>query len=200
MTALIFGLQTIGSAAPAMIATAAPTPSLSQLSIPAELGQIQTAYRSPDSKATIIQIQDAHGNYEAQQNTSKLIAHLVQSKDAKVLLLEGSDEQLNPTLFHFFKDHTLNMKVADLLMQNGEFTGAEHYLLKNSHDSKSIKAYGIEDTKLYTEDIALFRKLLINKIRSQSALDIFQADLTLAQSRIFSKTGLFLQHHAYPFR
>ena len=100
-----------------------------QIQLPAQWGEIKESYDNPAAGSLVVHIQTAHGNYEAQKNIQKIIGRLNSKYKIRLLFLEGANDKLDPSVFRFFKDNRLNLKAADLLMRQGEFTGAEMFLL-----------------------------------------------------------------------
>ncbi|HLD50464.1 MAG TPA: hypothetical protein VJC08_04630, partial [bacterium] len=97
--------------------------------IPAQWGEIKESYDNPAAGSLVVHIQNAHGNYQAQKNIQKMINLLHKKHKVRSVFLEGANDKLDPSVFRFFKDNRLNLKAADLLMRQGEFTGAEMFLL-----------------------------------------------------------------------
>src|SRR3989338_3607878 len=64
------------------------------LDIPSELGRIETVVKG--AGPTILHIQTAHGNYEAQKNIQAILRHLHDQYGTSLLLLEGSAFKLDP--------------------------------------------------------------------------------------------------------
>src|SRR3989338_4810271 len=90
------------------------------LTIPEDIGNVSEVLPSVDGKKgpVIFHIQDAHGSYEAQLNIKRIIEHLVKKYRIPLILLEGAAQPLEPDLFRFFKDSSMNNKIADLLAQD----------------------------------------------------------------------------------
>ncbi|GEM_PF-902858 len=187
LTAFAFLIQTIAFAAPELVQLSSlskeVTPVKLDIQIPQELGEIQKMNPSSEGTGVIVHIQDAHGNYEAQQHIQGMIQHLHEKYGMRLLLLEGADEKLNPGLFHFFKDQKLNVKVADILMKHGEFTGPEMFLLTGE---EKAKGYGIEKTELYRKDVELFRQVIRGADITKGFLESAGGRIQVLESRIFT--------------
>ena len=105
------------------------------LKIPEELGTVREILpaKVPRKEAPLIlHIQDAHGSYEAQVHIKKIISYLVKHYGFSLILTEGAAQRLEPSLFRIFKDHALNLRIADELAKEGELTGSELFLLEAS--------------------------------------------------------------------
>jgi len=205
--AILFTFQTIAWSAPVQPSTVSFQPSVERLDhlslvnsiqIPAELGTIEKTFDATEGflltakSPTIIHIQDAHGSYEAQKNIAGIIEHLVDQYGVERLFLEAANEKLDPSRFHFFKKHSLNLEVADLLMRHGELTGAEMFLLKRSRQEEGTRpsGYGVEDTTTYRQDLALFQEVIREKEGSKSFIQHLSSQMKTIESRVFSPTLL----------
>lgn len=188
LTLFFFLFQTFAFSAPELIQTSISSKEINpvriDIDIPGELGQIQRAYQSSVGTGVIIHIQDAHGNYEAQQNILAVMRHLRGKYGIKLLLMEGADDKLDPGLMNFFKDNRLNEKVADILMKYGEFTGPEMHLLSAGG---AAVGYGIETTALYRKDVELFRQVIRGAETTKAYLEGVRGRIQVLESRIFSK-------------
>ena len=110
-----------------------------------------------------------------------------QSHGFSLLLLEGSNVELDPSVYHFFKEPALNIKLADALMKEGELSGAEMHLIEQAENASiSIRAQGIEKTELYREDFQLFRKVHALETDAGQFLNEVRADFEISASKIFS--------------
>lgn len=156
--------------------------------IPAQWGEIKESYDNPSAGSFVVHIQNAHGNYRAQRNIQKMINLLHKKHKVRSIFLEGANDKLDPAVFRFFEDNRLNLKVGDLLMRQGEFTGAEMFLLGQGEEGAGgAEGYGIEDTELYRRDFELFRKVMGEKEKTEAFFKEWDKSISRAESRIFSK-------------
>src|SRR3989338_5442834 len=162
-------------------------PEFANLEIPEELGTVREIIpaRSAQRKSPVIlHIQDAHGSYEAQIHIKKIISHLVKKYGFSLILVEGAAQALKPDLFRFFKERSLNLKIADLLAQDGELTGAELYLLEASDQ---IKGIGVEDPESYADNLKTFRDLIGNQKEVQQFVKALRTRIEMLGSRKLDK-------------
>ena len=120
------------------------TPQLIQIDIPAELASVEEFWEAParPNPKMILQIQNAHTNYEAQSKIRDLMSYLNQNYGFKTIFVEGASEELNPDYLKLFPDAETNKKLWDELAKRGQITGADWCLL---NDEKSgAKGVGIE--------------------------------------------------------
>ncbi len=122
-----------------------PAPSF-HLQIPSDFGKVENlvAGKGP----ALIQIQTAHGNYEAQKNIQAILHHLYEQYGVGTVFLEGTAYKLRPELLRFFPDPTLNLKIADQMTKQALVKGAELFLIKEP----KAQAYGIENLDHYREN------------------------------------------------
>jgi len=192
-TALVFSAQTVLWSAPSLSLYEGNTggevqrPSV-EIQIPSEFGEIEGHYFAPGSDDFIVHIQDAHGNYDAQKSIENIIRYLTDHYGFQTLFLEGAGDRLDPSLFHFFSDRSVNLDIADVLMRNGEFSGGEMLLLDRSLDGKAgrIEGYGIESRKIYQEDLELFRGVIRSGNRAEEFVRKTEAAVKILESRFLS--------------
>ncbi|MBI3999143.1 MAG: hypothetical protein HY351_00865 [Candidatus Omnitrophica bacterium] len=162
-------------------------PEFANLEIPEEFGTVREIIpaRSAQRKSPVIlHIQDAHGSYEAQIHIKKIISHLVKKYGFSLILVEGAAQELQPDLFRFFKARSLNLKIADLLAQDGELTGAELYLLEALDQ---IKGIGVEDPESYADNLKTFRDLIGNQNEVQQFVKALRTRIEMLGSRKLNK-------------
>ncbi len=128
------------------------TPQLIQIDIPAELASVEEFWEAParPNPKMILQIQNAHTNYEAQTKIRDLMSYLNQNYGFKTIFVEGASEELNPEYLKLFPDAETNRRLWDELAKRGQITGADWFLL---NDEKSgAKGVGIENAELYKKN------------------------------------------------
>ncbi len=164
---ITFLVQTVSYAAPVLQLQNGPKEFQAvpvEIEIPSRLGEIQCSHYPASDSGLIIQIQDAHGNPEAQRNIEKILSYLRAHYGIRQFFLEGSTGELRPEKFHFFKEVSWNLEVIDSLMKQGHSNGMEKFLLAESFfrkgETDGVRAHGIEDAGLYRKDIDLFRAVV----------------------------------------
>lgn len=131
-----------------------------EIKIPQELGAVSEEYVNPGTSSILVHIQDAHGHYEAQNQIKNLIAYLEKTYGFSLLLLEGGDGELDPSIYHFFKEPALNLQLGDSLVKEGELSGAEMHLIERMENGgEPVKAFGVESAEVYRQDLQLFKKV-----------------------------------------
>ena len=159
--------------------------------VPSGLGSIQFNQPPQPSSANtplIVHIQDVHALPEAQGKIEKIIGLLQRKYGFSLLLLEGAQTRLDPKLFHFFNDPWKNLKMADCLVENGELSGPERFLIREeSADYKGMRvtAEGIEDENLYRDNLAAFKKVLASREESDWFLQKMESRIEKLSARIW---------------
>jgi glucosamine-6-phosphate deaminase len=187
-TAVIFTLQSSLFASPtaALVSNASNVNShlADSLDVPSNLGIVDHRYQANQSKEPfIIQIQDAHGQPEAQHHIHALLDYLTKNYDAKIISVESAFSKIEPELLKIFKDQTLNEAFVESLLQMGEVTGVETFALENK--DPSVRILGAEDPRLYKESFKLYQKIQNAQNDWQPQLDQYQKIIDQLQMSIF---------------
>ncbi len=157
------------------------------LALPPELGTIQAIHSGMGP--TVIHIQTAHGNYEAQKKIQAILHYLKDTYGFKHLLLEGSASKLNPELLKFFPHRRdLTMKMAEELTKEALIKGDELFLL----EEPDAEAYGIEDIATYRKTREAFKAVILQKESSEQ----FLQDMDMQIERL---TGPYLNKRLRSF-
>jgi fructose-1,6-bisphosphatase/inositol monophosphatase family enzyme/phosphoglycolate phosphatase-like HAD superfamily hydrolase len=130
-------------------------PTKFELSLPKELGRVEEMQGGLGP--TLIHIQTAHGNYEAQKKIEAILHHFKNDEGIDALFLEGTAFELNPELIRFFPDRMdLTHDVADRLTKKALLKGPELFLI----DEPNVPAFGVEDLEAYKKGTNAFRAVL----------------------------------------
>ncbi len=159
-------------------------PRVSHIEIPTELATLDEVYESPLSNAKVVlQIQDAHANYEAQTNIKNLLKYLNKQYGFKIIFAEGAAEELDPKYLKLTADKKQNENLIDELARDGELSGAELYLLENG---KEMRALPIEEIAAYRRNYLALRKVFGAEATAERYLSVLEKKMDLAVSKIFS--------------
>jgi Ser/Thr protein kinase RdoA (MazF antagonist)/SAM-dependent methyltransferase len=147
--------------------------------------QNEDAVPSPESRKTIIFIQDAHDSLEAQENIAKLIGKFVKEKGIKTVFEEGYEGPV-PTdkFFGFIKDPKTKQKVSYFLLDKLRVGGAEYAHINRTSDFKLI---GVEDLKLYGENIKCYQESSRNRKDIEEDLGELFSRITVLANQYFPK-------------
>lgn len=133
--------------------------SVRTIQIPTQFGTVKEAFDAPalrNSKPTIIHIQDAHCNYEAQKNMAQILDSLVRQYNLKLIMVEGGSGNVNLNFLRSYADKKTRAEVAEKYLQKGEISGEEYLDIISDYN---IELYGIEDEALYDSHLEVFNKL-----------------------------------------
>ncbi len=146
----------------------------SEFSVPSSIGKIDSWH--PGIEKTILHIQTAHGNFQAQKNIQAILEHLQKIYGVKTVLLEGAWDQLDPSILNFLpEDQKQNKAALDALTHWAIVKGPELYLA----DHADSRGYGIEDKDLYLQNGRDFAAV----IRATQGSDDFLSQLDQAVER-----------------
>jgi hypothetical protein len=133
---------------------AASIEQLLKLKIPSGWGIIKDSYDSGTDKL-IVNIQDAHCDFEAQQNIARILNRLALNYKLKVVAIEGASGKVENPLLENFPDKKVRGDVSLDLVKQGRLTGAEYLAVNSDYD---LKLYGVEDMRLYMDNLAAFQQ------------------------------------------
>ncbi|MDD3906312.1 MAG: hypothetical protein PHS46_07300 [Candidatus Omnitrophica bacterium] len=117
-----------------------------------DFGIIKSRFAGNSNKL-VINIQDAHCNYEAQTNIVNILEGLINHYDLKLVSVEGADGIIDTTWFKAFPDEEVRKEVATYFMKKGEITGPEFLSITKDYP---ISLFGAEDRKSYLENLNAF--------------------------------------------
>jgi hypothetical protein len=141
------------------------------LEIPAQYGSIKESFKAPGNRETskrlIIQVQDAHCNYEAQKNMAGLLEYLIKNNNLSLIMVEGGSGDVNLSFLRGYADKKAREEVADKYLRQGKISGEEYLDIVSDY---KIQLYGIEDEDLYKEHLASFEK--VDSFRQKGLKDL----------------------------
>ncbi len=105
----------------------------------------------------VIHIQDLHCNYEVQSNIAKLIEHLAQNNQLRLVGIEGASLPVNTTHLSLYPDEHVKQAVGKYYMKQGKISGAEYYAATGKH---KVLLNGIEKADLYSSSHELVMSFL----------------------------------------
>ncbi|MFA5143843.1 MAG: hypothetical protein WC522_06740 [Candidatus Omnitrophota bacterium] len=152
------------------------------ISIPFRFGEIKDTFKGSNGK-TIIHIQDAHCNYSAQHASEAIIKHLVSTYNIGLVSLEGGKGNYDLSIFTKIKDPELRKKVSDYFVKEGRISGPEFFAINNPD---KVKLFGIEDEKLYGENLNAYRSSLIYKEEVDKYLNTLSLAITNLKLKAYS--------------
>ena len=198
---LSFILQTIGWTAPTTnynigaISTQTSLPlnviNISNIHIPEQYGRIEnTKYenRAPGispKQPLIVLIKDAHCNYEAQQNIAKIIESLINNYNVDLVAIEGAAGTLDLSKFGNFPDNKEKERIITKYVKQGYIPGPEFLNITKYH-SLPFNIYGMENEKLYIENLSAFRQTWQNRTITEKFIQKISTVLQTLKDKIYS--------------
>lgn len=126
--------------------------SIEDIGISKNIGSIKSKHKGKGEKL-VIHIQDAHCNFEAQENIAKILDNLIKNYNVNFVAVEGADGIVDTSWFRAFPDPEIRREVARYFMKKGEITGVEFLSITNDYP---FTLYGAEDKKYYIKNLNSF--------------------------------------------
>ena len=161
----IVAAQTALEASPLMV---------EDIGIAIDCGTIKSLHQASGNKV-IIHIQDAHCNYEAQQNINRILEQLSAECGVNMISVEGAEGLVDTSWFRAFPDAEIRKEVATYFMKKGEITGAEFFSIISDDYNGTI--FGAEDREAYIKNLKAFTTTYPYKPTIEN---FFQDTLTIA--------------------
>lgn len=127
-----------------------PAVPLSEISLPADLGAVESVHEFEGSSLSVLILQDAHAVPDAQRSLYRMTSWLVRERGARTVALEGASGRLDALLLRTFPDRALAEQTLLSYLDSGELSGAAAAAVQVS-DRALFQ--GIEDEGLYRESV-----------------------------------------------
>jgi len=148
-----------------------------------KFGRIREIFRGNNSKI-IINIQDAHCNFEAQTNISHILDSLNERYGLRLVALEGSSGEIDPSIFTTFPDEDVREEVATYFLKKGKINGAE-FLSITSKNPPML--FGVETKEYYLANLAAFTNTIEDREVAKTACAIVKTVLDELKDSIYGK-------------
>ena len=152
------------------------------ITIEKDYGLIKSRFFGNSNKL-IINIQDAHCNYEAQTNIVNILESLIKNHSLSLISVEGADGLIDTTWFKAFPDEEVRKEVATYFMKKGEITGPEFLSITQNY---SIKLFGAEDRASYIQNLNAFTSSYPLKADTEKYYNSIKAALSRLKGYIYS--------------
>ncbi|MBD3295810.1 MAG: hypothetical protein GF392_00395, partial [Candidatus Omnitrophica bacterium] len=126
--------------------------SIDDIGIAIDAATVKSRYQG-DSGKVIVHIQDAHCNFEAQSNITKVLGQVTSECGIDMISVEGAEGLVDTAWFRAFPDAEIREEVATYFMKKGEITGAEFFSI-TSDFTGSI--FGAETREYYVKNLRAF--------------------------------------------
>ena len=186
LTAFFLTTNTVAAQSVPFVLSVPSIARLADLRIPDSLGTLGDRHQGDPSKPFLIFIQDAHTSREAQYRIRDLLGHLDKQYGIRALFLEGATRRLDPSLYHLYKEGDKSREAGAFLLEQGELTGAELFLLEREiAGRKDIAADGIESIETYAANLLQFRAVAKESAAVRRFMAEVRQSLRARADRIF---------------
>ncbi len=149
----------------------APLTQVASIEVPQQIGVVRETFQSTNMRSPlVVQIQDAHANYDAQKNISEILRTLHTAKKIDTIFTEGAEGDINVSLFREFPLKEAKKRLMDKYMKEGKISATEEYAITAD---TAIDLIGVDDEKTYFENVEAY----IQGTRLQDASQGFFAEL-----------------------
>ncbi|MCX5677849.1 MAG: hypothetical protein NTY76_01950 [Candidatus Omnitrophica bacterium] len=159
--------------------------------LPQSLGTIKdawtvalSAFRREHPSPIVIQIQDAHCNYNAQKKIAEIIKYINDNYGIRAINLEGGAKGYDLSVFTSIADKEVREKTSDYFVKDGLVNGAEYFAVNNP---EKVTLWGIEDPALYVDNLNVYRNSFAHKDEAEVFLKSLSCILTNLKIKIYSK-------------
>lgn len=161
---------------PAMAQENTPNPSIdvSKVRVPEVYGSVKETHKGNDK--VVFYLQDAHCNFEAQQNNARILQDLVNQYGIDTVAVEGTSGKIETADLAAFPDKEAMADVASYFMSQGRITGPEYLAITGE---KPFSLYGLEDKAVYDKNKEAFVQTV--SVQKDAAAQINAVNETLAK-------------------
>ncbi|MCX5677834.1 MAG: hypothetical protein NTY76_01870 [Candidatus Omnitrophica bacterium] len=156
---------------------------VTNFTLPKDLGSVTNSYAAANPDKVVIHIQDAHCNYAAQHQISKIIEYVNKEYGVVSVNLEGGAKGYDLSAFSGISDKSIKNKVADYFVKEGLVNGAEYFAINNPGKTN---LWGVEDVKLYIDGLAVYRNSLVHKEEIDKYLKSLNHIISNLKAKIYS--------------
>jgi len=122
------------------------------MKLPKEACDVKERWKGESNK-TVIHIQDAHNNVDAQMNIARIITSLIEDKQTEMIGVEGAAAEIELDDLRDFPSQNAKQTVADWYIEDGILSGAEKSLITTPHNFNLV---GVEDKELFRKNFRAF--------------------------------------------
>jgi hypothetical protein len=166
---------------------------LKNFQIPSQFGTVKEIFEAQNSQASspiIIQIQDAHCNYEAQKNLAAILDYLAREKKLRLIMVEGGSGDVSLSFLRTFAGKKAREDIADKYLRDGKISGEEYLDIVSDYN---LELFGIEDPALYDTNLDSFLNIEGYKEQGLKDIDSIKEVIEALKPRIYSPELLQLE-------
>lgn len=158
---------------------------VTSLDINPEYGMVKEefGYSYGDDSKSIIYIQDAHCNYEAQKNIANILEYLIKEEGIKMVFVEGGSDDSSLSYLRGYGSKEALKSIAEKQLKEGKISG-EEYL--NLISDLEFEIYGVEDARLYNQQRDVFLKIDGYKAELLGFADSIQGAVEQLKDKVYS--------------
>ncbi len=171
--------------------------SLRDLSIPEELGKINERFEGKSGSRWVIQIQDIHAHFTAQENIGAIVDHLQNVYGLNVVALEGGWAEARFTESSNLPNTRDKQMLARGLLEEAHIGGPVFAALFASHP---LQIVGIEDPALYADNLAVYTRHMEMRLDVLKKVDAMMKDLAREKRAAFNPDLLAFDEALSSFR
>jgi preprotein translocase subunit SecA len=181
-----------------------------KIKIPKDFGIVNARWVGTPDKAssvsralpTVLILQDAHCNIEAQKNIAgiiRFIAHEFSSKkDAALsIFLEGAAGEIDVTSVKAYPRADIRNTICDYFLEEGKISGAEYAAITDDYNAFF---HGVEDPALYQKNFDAFSSIIRYKGPLEEEVEQIEAVLNLLKEKMYSSELKNFEKEYFAFR
>ncbi|GEM_PF-4518918 len=162
----------------------AANPSL--LKFPLQTAKISEIYSAKGGKTPklLIHIQDAHTNFSAQENISKVLEDLASRYKVKTIFVEGGTGDDSLSFIRPLAPKKTRERVAKKYLLAGEIKGVEYLDLVSDH---LLTVWGVEDKALYDKNLKTYASIAAGREAALGYLSEIDQRVCMLKEKLFPK-------------
>jgi len=169
---------------------------IGNLAIPESLGKIEERFQGT-SKHWVINIQDVHAHFGAQENIAAIIDHLNEVYGLRLVAYEGGWNTTSYPKTWEIQSSRQKQLVLRTLLEEDIITGPAF----SAMNSKTpIVLHGIEESELYKKNLRVYLQFIEHKDAVEKEISSFQETLSLKKRELYNPELLAFDHALLKFR
>ncbi len=152
-----------------------------EIQIPSEWGHVSERIQGTNGK-TLVLIQEAHVDYSAQKSITEILKNLIENQSLRLILVEGGWDDMGLSFLRNYGSPEGRKEVAEKFLQDGMISAEEYLDVVSDFD---MHLWGIEDPKLYEENMNAFLKIHAEQEQMIAALKPLEETLRALKGKIF---------------
>lgn len=153
-----------------------------RISFPADLGRIEESFQGTNGKSILL-IQQAHVDYNAQKAISELLKNLIERESLRLILVEGGWGDVNLSYLRTYADEKGRFEISEKYLKEGKISGEEYLEVTSDLD---MDLWGIEARELYQENMEAFLKFRDEQPKLLAEIGKLETALEALKKTVFS--------------